>query len=329
MKLSLIGLPGCGRTTLFRALAGNREVDPSRPLTVKVPDPRLEFLAEVHRPGRVVNATVVFRDVPSPATAPRNLSASQDAAAIVLVVDNYAMGHPDRDLGEVEADLLVADLALVEKRLERLARESRRDDPEHAALQRAMESLSEDVPLRTVEMSEEDRKLLRAYSLFTLKPLLVVSNRGGEPAADETALEQMCAERGASLLPIDAGFEQELAEIPEQEHPEFLETMGYAASGLDRLIAAAYSTLDLVTFFTVGEDEVRAWPVRRGSTAPEAAGAVHSDMQRGFIRAKVIPFDVFRDCPDEAELRSRGQIRLEGKDYVVSEGDILEIRFNV
>lgn len=329
MKLSIIGRPGCGRTTLFRALAGNRDVDPSRPLTVKVPDQRLDFLAEVHRPGRTVNATVIFRDVPSPATAPRNLSASQDAAAMVLVVDNYAMGRPDRDMAEVETDLLVADLALVEKRMERLAKESRRDAPEYAALERAGEYLSADSPLRSVDVPKADMKLLRAYSLFTLKPLLVVSNRGGEPASDETALAELCAERGASLLPIDAGFEQELAEIPREEHAEFLETMGYAASGLDRLIAAAYSTLDLVTFFTVGEDEVRAWPVRRGSTAPEAAGTIHSDMQRGFIRARVIPMEVFRECPDEAELRNRGEIRLEGKDYVISEGDILEIRFNV
>ncbi len=329
MNLAMLGQPGCGRTTLFRALAGSREADPSRPLTVEVPDERLDFLASVTGLERAVHARVVFVDVQSPAFAPRNLSAVQDAAALVVVVDNFALGHPARDLMEAETELLVADLALVEKRLARLEKESRRDSREYAALEGAREALSEDRPLRTVGVSESHRRLLRAYSLHTLKPLMVVSNRGDEPAADEAELRARCAERRAVLLPIDAGFEQELTELPEEEHGQFLESMGYEASGLDRLISAAYGTLDLVTFFTIGDDEVRAWPVRRGSTAPEAAGAVHTDMQRGFIRAKVIPFDTYRECPDEALLRSRGQVRLEGKDYLVREGDILEIRFSV
>jgi len=325
----MLGLPGCGRTTLFRALAGSREADPSKPLTVKVPDERLDFLASVTETERAVNATVVFVDVQSPALSPRNLSAVQDAAALVLVVDNFALGHPARDLMEAEAELLLADLALVEKRMERLRKESRLHSPEHAALERARASLEDDRPLRTVEVPETDRRLLRAYSLYTLRPLMVVSNRGDEPAADETELRKMCQERGAALLPIDAAFELELTELPEEEHGEFLRSMGYRAGGLDRLISTAYGTLDLVTFFTIGKDEVRAWPVRRGSTARQAAGAVHTDMQRGFIRAKVIPFETYRKCPHEAELRSRGEIRLEGKDYVVSEGDILEVRFSV
>ena len=325
----MLGLPGSGRSTLFKALAGNREADPSRPLTVKVPDRRLSFLADVWKPGKVVNATVVFRDVDSPAFAPRNLTGVQDSAALVVVLENFALGRLQRDLMEAESELLVADLALVEKRMERLVKESRKDGREHAALQRAAQALSEDIPLRMAKVTEDDRTLLRTFSLYTLKPLLVVSNRAAEPASDETGLRSLCESRGASLIPIDAGFELELAELPPEEHGEFLESMGYSASGLDRLISAAYSTLDLVTFFTMGEDEVRAWPVPRGSTAPEAAGAIHSDMQRGFIRAKVIPFRTYESCPDEAELRSRGEIRLEGKDYVVSEGDILEIRFSV
>jgi len=329
VKLAMLGQPGCGRTTLFRALAGDADADPSRPLTVKVPDRRLEFLASVTDARKAVHATVVFVDLQSPAFSPRNLSAVQDAAALVVVVDNFALGHPARDLMEAEADLLVADLALVEKRMERLRKESRRDSPEHAALERARAALEDDRPLRTAEVGEADMRLLRAYSLHTLRPLMVVSNRGDEPAADEAELRDLCEERGAALLPIDAAFELELTELPEEEHAEFLQSMGYRASGLDRLISAAYGTLDLVTFFTIGEDEVRAWPVKRGSTAPQAAGAVHTDMQRGFIRAKVIPFETYRECPDEAELRSRGEVRLEGKDYVVREGDILEIRFSV
>lgn len=329
MKLAMLGQPGCGRTTLLRALAGSREADPSRPLTVKVPDRRLDFLASATGVDRAVYATVVFVDVQSPAFSPASLSAVQDAAALVVVVDNFALGHPARDLMEAETELLVADLALVEKRLARLEKESRRDSPEYAALQRARTALEEDRPLRTAEVSGSDRRLLRAYSLHTLKPLMVVSNRGDEPVADETGLGELCSGRGAAMLPIDAAFELELSELPEEEHGDFLESMGYGASGLDRLISAAYSTLDLVTFFTIGDDEVRAWPVRRGSTAPEAAGAVHTDMQKGFIRAKVIPFDTYRECPDESELRSRGEVRLEGKDYVVCEGDILQIRFSV
>ena len=325
----MLGQPGCGRTTLFRALAGSADADPSRPLTVKVPDERLDFLESVTEADKAVHASVVFVDVQSPSFSPRNLSAVQDAAALVVVVDNFALGHPARDLMEAEAELLVADLALVEKRMERLRKESRRDSPEHSALERARAALEEDRPLRTVDVSETDRRLLRAYSLHTLRPLMVVSNRGDEPTADEGELRKLCEERSAVLLPIDAAFELELTELPKEEHGEFLQSMGYQATGLDRLISTAYGTLDLVTFFTIGEDEVRAWPIRRGSTAPQAAGAVHTDMQRGFIRAKVMPFETYRECPHEAELRSRGEVRLEGKDYVVREGDILEIRFSV
>jgi ribosome-binding ATPase YchF (GTP1/OBG family) len=158
---------------------------------------------------------------------------------------------------------------------------------------------------------------------------MVVSNRSGQGIEDETAVMEAAGAAGAAFLTIDAGIELELCELPEEERSEFLSDMGYSESGLSRIIRSAYSLLDLVSFLTMGPDEVRAWPIPAGSTALEAAGTIHSDLARGFIRAQVIPFAVFRETPDETALKKKGAVGLEGKDYVVKDGDILEIRFSV
>lgn len=329
MKIALAGQPGCGRSTLYRALAGNPEADTSKPLTVHVPDPRIDFLAEHWNPGSVVRASVTFTDIPSPAFSPRNLGRLKEASAIALVLDNYALGNLEESFLQNESELMISDFAIAEKRLARLFKESRGKSPEAQLLQRAMKLLEDETPLRLMELTQQEREIISPYALASLKPILVVSNRSGEGVSDETAAAETVGDHGGAFLGIDSGFELELCEIPAAEQSEFLDSMGFSASGRDRLLSEAYSLLDLISFLTMGKDEVRAWPIRRGSTALEAAGAIHSDLARGFIRAQVIPFELFRRTPDETELRKTGEIGLQGKDYLVQDGDILEIKFSV
>lgn len=329
MKIALAGRPGCGRSTLFQALAGSRAADTGKPLTVDVPDPRLDFLAEVHKPRRTVHARVVFTDVPSPAMAPRNLGLLRNAAVVCSVLDNYALGELLHDFGETESELILSDMALCEKRLARLVKEGSGSSREADLLSRLMRHMEGGRPLRLLELDTGEEELVSPYALLSRKPLIAVSNRMGEPVAPEEELEETVRDHGGELLRVDAGLELELTELPEEERRPFLESMGYSSSGLSRLIRTAYSCLDLIVFFTVGDDEVRAWPVRKGATALEAARTVHSDMARGFIRAVVAPWELYHCTPDRALLRDRGQLGLEGKSYTVRDGDLIEIRFSV
>lgn len=329
MIIALAGKPGCGRSTLFRALAGSPEADTGKPLTVDVPDQRLDFLAEVHAPEKKTHARIVFTDVPSPALAPRNLAQLRGAGLLAVVLDNYALGDVTADLLEIESELVLADMALCEKRLARLTKEGAGGCREAGLLRDLLVHMENGNPLRVLEIDDIGKETLSPYALLSLKPLLVISNRMGDPVTPEEELEKLVLEHGGRLLAVDAGFELELTEIAEDEREPFLKSMGYGSSGLSRIIRTAYEALDLIVFFTVGSDEVRAWPVRRGSTALDAAGTIHSDMARGFIRAVVVPWELYRETPDRNLLRERGQLGIEGKGYVVNDGDLIEIRFSV
>jgi len=329
LKIALAGKPGCGRSTLFKALAGSPDADTTRPLTVDVPDERLDLLEEIHEPEKKTHARVIFTDVPSPALAPRNLALLRNAAVLAVVLDNYALGDVTGDFLEIDSELVLADMALCEKRVERLVKEGSGSSREAGLLRELLSRMEESRPLRVLELDQDRKDILSPYSLLSLKPLLVISNRMGKPVTQEEDLAVLVREHGGRLLEADAGFEMELAEIDEDERGPFLESMGYRSGSLSRIIRAAYEALDLIVFFTVGSDEVRAWPVRRGATAVEAAGAIHSDMARGFIRAVVVPWEVYSATPDRNLLKERGQLGVEGKDYVVSDGDVIEIRFSV
>jgi ribosome-binding ATPase YchF (GTP1/OBG family) len=329
MKIALAGQPGCGRSTLFRALAGSSSADTSKPLTVHVPDERIDFLAEHWNPKSIVTATVTFFDVPSPAFSPKNMGRIKESSAVAYILDNYALGNLEETFLQNESELMISDLSIIEKRIARLQKESKGKLAEAQLLRRAMSSIENEIPLRLVEFTEQELDILSPFSLVSLKPLLVVSNRAGEGVSDETAAGKLVSRHGGAFLGIDSGFELELCDFPEEERGEFLESMGFAESGKTRVLSAAYSLLDLISFLTMGRDEVRAWPVKNGSTALEAAGTIHSDLARGFIRAQVIPFDLFRTTPDEAELRKTGSMGLHGKEYIVQDGDILEIKFSV
>lgn len=329
MKIAMAGAPCSGRSTLLRALGGSPRVDPGKPLTVKVPDPRLDFLAEHWKPRSVVHATVSFTDIPSPAFGPRSMAMLREASAVALVLDNHAMGSLREELTSAEGEMMLADYGILEKRRDRLRKESRAGSREFELVNRALEFLERETPLRMAGFDRQETELLSPYSPASLKPLMVISNRAGDGVSDESEVREMSEAAGAAFLTIDAGLELELCDLPEEERPEFLAGMGYTDSGLSRIIRAAYSLLDLVSFLTMGPDEVRAWPIPRGSTALDAAGTIHSDLARGFIRAQVIPYRVFRETPDEVALRKKGVVGLEGKEYPVQDGDILEIRFSV
>lgn len=329
MKIALAGKPGCGRSTLFRALAGSAEIDTSKPLTVAVPDERLDHLFHIHDPHRRISATVVFIDIPSPSFASRNLQILRSTAVLTLVLDNYALGDLENDFLEMESDLILEDMSLIEKRLARLRKESRGRSREAVLMEKLLQHTESGTPLRTLNLDRHEHTLLLPYAFLSLKPLIVISNRMGDPVSSEDEIQGTVSSHGGMLLKVDAGFELELTEISSEEKQEFLESMGYSSDGLSKLIKAAYSALDLIVFFTIGKDEVRAWPIPRGSTALDAAGAIHSDLARGFIRAVVVPSELYREIPDRARLKEKGELQIEGKDYIVKDGDIIEIRFNV
>jgi len=346
MKIGLVGFAGSGKTTVFNTMTGldvpvgyGGEV---RLGTVRVPDERIDRLSEIFRPRKTTYAEMSFCDVPGEHGAEkkglssRGLQQIRDQEALCLVLrdfDNPAVeGDPDPE-GDLEAfhhECLFADLEIVERRLTR-ARKERADAREIAAFERIETALQEGRPIRSIPEAELDRSLLRGYGLLTDRPLLVALNRAEERAAEPMpgALAARIAELGAAGLTLSASVEAEIAALDPEEQAEFLEDLGLTEPALNRFIRTAYGLLDLISFFTVGEDEVRAWPIRRGWTARQAAGRIHSDLERGFIRAEVMPYDVFMEYGSEAAVKEAGKFRVEGKDYVVADGDILNIRFNV
>jgi GTP-binding protein YchF len=338
LEVALVGLPGSGKSTLFRLLTG---LAPStRPEPVKgvadVPDPRLAALAKIFRPRKVTPAQIAFVDVPgvSPGSAAgasrRFLADIRDVDALVHVLPAFDAEHDPLEAAlALDLELTVADLEAVERRLERLRQQKRRptDAAERAALERLREALGEGRPAAAVPLSAEEERLIAGFGLLTKKPILYVLNVAGELEA-APAFRREADARGWHVLLMSAALEAEIAELPEEARGEFLADLGVAEPGIDRLCRSAYERLGLISFLTAGEDEVRAWPIPRGTTAREAAGKIHSDIARGFIRAEVVAFDDLVAAGSLARARELGTWRLEGRDYVVQDGDVITFRFN-
>ncbi len=324
--VGLIGVPYAGKSTLFTALtrtgaAGGR----ANQAVVPVPDPRVEVLTGLERSRKTVHAQVRFVDVPGGTTS-QGLAALRETDALGVVLRAFGPEpQPLKELAEVRADLLLADLANVETALENARRRARsrgqRELQELAALERAHQALSAEVPLAEAGLDEEQARSLRGLAPLTLKPQVIVAN------VEEGAGIPAGLPDGA--VAVSAEIEAETAGMPEDEARALLAEFGVEEPGLDRVIAACYGALDLITFRTTGEDETRAWEVRRGATAPEAAGVIHTDLQRGFIRAEVISFDDLVGAGGWDAAKAKGQLRVEGRDYVVREGDVLHVRFVV
>ena len=323
--VGIVGMPYSGKSTLFTALtrsggAGGR----SNQAVVDVPDPRLSVLAEQEASKKVVAAKVRFVDVPGGLTA-QGIAEFRQTDALCMVVRAFGPdADPAGELNSLEAELVLADLASLESGLEKARKKAKGKGDSKAevdVLERAHAMLDAEKPLLGGDFDDADRKILRGYGPLTLKPWIVVANveEGGELP---TGMPE-------HAIAVSASLEAEVAGLDPADALELLEGYGIKEPGLDRVIAACYQALDLITFLTTGEDETRAWEVRRGAKAPEAAGAIHSDLERGFIRAEVVAYDDLVMAGKWDNAKAKGVLRVEGKDYEVKEGDVLNIRFAV
>ncbi len=335
MKTAIIGYAGSGKSELFAALApaaaggGNRAM-------VKVPEPRLDPLVRLYTAKKVTYSEIEYVDIPGGGKghglSERVLNDIRPCDCLLAVLDAFTGANDPREQWQgVEADLVVTDLAVVEKRLERIVLDKRKakslvDPKEEELLVQARAHLETDAPLRTSPVLAEAPQL-RGYRFLSAKPVLYAWNCSESLLGEFHPPE---AGPGMEHIVFAARLERELAELADpEERAMFLQDLGVSESVLDRVIAATYRLLGLISFLTAGEKEVRSWPVRRGATAPEAAGVIHSDFQKGFIRAEVLGYADFVACGDFKKARERGLVRLEGKEYVVQDGDIIEFRFNV
>jgi ribosome-binding ATPase len=321
--IGLVGMPFSGRSTLFTALtrAGSHGGQ-ANVAVVPVSDPRLLVLTEMERSKKTVPAQVRFVDVPGGVSSAQGLARLRETDALAVVLRCFGVDpEPAGELADVRNELLLADLAVVESALEKATKRAKgKPGPEVDALHRAKESLDAERPLRRANLSDEELEHLKAIAPLTLKPEVVVANleEGQEPPMEL-----------GDAVGVYASIEAETTEMDPDDARALLEEFGVSEPGLERVIAAGYGALDLITFLTTGEDETRAWEVRRGATAPEAAGAIHTDLQRGFIRAEVIPYEELVAAGSMEAAKAAGRVRVEGKDYVVREGDILHVRFAV
>jgi len=348
MKIGIVGFPRSGKTTVFNALTGlDASVgfggDPSKPNlgTIKVPDPRVDRLSEIFQPKKTTYGEVVFVDYPgrpdaSNAIDRTTLAQMRDADALVHVVRAFADPSANREAdaaGDIEsfkAELLLADLEIVEKRLERLRKE-KGVETDVGLLERCRDALEAERPLREVELSEIERRELSGYGFLSRLPVLVVVNVDEASAAAplDTAVQTKLDDDSTQGMALSAQVEMEIASLDESDRGGFLADLGLDAPARDRFVRAAYGLLDLISFLTSGEDEVRAWPIARRTPAVRAAGKIHSDIERGFIRAEVVAYDDFIELGSDAKCREAGKLRLEGKGYEVRDGDIVHFRFNV
>jgi hypothetical protein len=357
MKTGIIGLPQVGKTSLFKILtkarldSGHANPREAHIGVARVPDERLDKLSALYSPKKTTYASVEFVDVAAIGQEALKetsfLASLRQVDALIHVLRVFAddlIPHvgpidPLRDIKNVEFDLMVSDLTQIEKRVDRVEKDLKKQrtgelEREHALLLRSKESLEKEQPLRELEMTAEEKKLIKGFMFLSQKPILYALNIGEsatlgadlEAAVSRFKLEDAARRPNAGATAICGKVEAELAEMDDDEAADFLSSYGLRESGLVRLIRKSYELLGLISFFTAGEDECRAWTVPVGSKAPQAAGTIHSDLEHHFIRAETIRWDNLLAAGSEAAARARGTLRLEGKEYIVQDGDVLHIR---
>lgn len=354
MKIGLVGLPGSGKTTLFKLLTGIKDDAYLSGMeatagTARVPDERIDYLSKLYEPRKTTYAQIDLVDLPGLNFSKEQkkgknpfLTAVRNVDALVAVIQVFQEGiphvlgeiNPGRDLEMIHSELLFADWEVIEKRIERLGvKKKKENETELKLLRQCREALEEESRLTNLSFTGEEAELLRGFQFLTLKPLLVVLNLDTKGfKTGFSGKEEFLAglqEKGLPFLEVSARIEQEIAELSEDDRALFMDDLGITEPGIDRLAQTVYRHLRLISFFTVGEDEVKAWTINEGTTAKKAAGKIHSDIERGFIRAEVAAYHDLVEHGSMAKLREKGLFRLEGKDYPVQDGDIISFRFNV